>query len=53
METVVTPEMVEAALLDVLDGKHEYDIHAATGLPIARCEEIYRIYRILAKKRYK
>ena len=35
---------VSDALVDVLDGESEHDIHAQTGLPKERCNEIYAIY---------
>jgi hypothetical protein len=41
---------VSDALVDVLDGESEHDIHAQTGLPKERCNEIHAIYKQLLPK---
>ncbi len=42
-------EKLRAALVDVLEGCGGPNaIHAMTGLPMARCEEIYDLYLLAA-----
>jgi hypothetical protein len=39
------------ALTDLLDGQcAPEEIHRQTGLPVSRCEEIYRMFNILMRR---
>jgi hypothetical protein len=42
-----TPAAIEHAFKDLMNGTSAGDICRLTGLPEARCEEIYNLYRQL------
>jgi hypothetical protein len=40
---------VQTAFCDLMNGTTVGDIHRMTGLPLARCEEIYNLYQRVAE----
>ncbi len=45
-----SPEQIQEAFLDVMNGTSAHDIRGNTGLPEERCQEIYKIYSDLSNK---